>query len=189
MLTISLCIGLCVIIWIANGIWIWQAVKGQVTSEIFIHTAVGVFFTSLALELTIGQTDAWLHLGVGWLKVAGWILFIPSVILIFGSMMELSRKGKPTAYDPTDATTFVDTGIFHIIRQPITLGISIWSIALMMVFQSLPSLAGAVLVISCCWISARMESAYDIKKFGEKYEKYIQSVPMWNIFRGLQKDK
>ncbi len=154
---LTLCIGLCVIIWVANGNWIWHALREHIISEIYIHTAIGLFFTVLALELTVGATNAWSHLDIPWLKLAGWILFVPSVILVFGSMMELKRKGTPSTSDPTYTTRFVDSGIFHVIRQPITLGISTWSIALMMVFQSFPSIIIGAVVILCCWISARKE--------------------------------
>jgi len=187
MSTATLCIGLCIVIWVVNGVWIRQAVRDHVVSEIYIHTAVGVFFTLLALELTLGNSNAWPHLGIAWLKLVGWILFLPSMVLVFGSMLELNRRGRPTSNDPTNATAFVDTGIFHFIRQPITLGISIWSVALLFVFQSLPSLIAPLVVISCCWVSANKESAFDIMKFGERYKIYMQSVPMWNIFRGASK--
>ena len=187
MLALYLCVGLCAIIWIVNGIWIWHAAREHIISEIFIHMAMGVFFTLLALELTIGTTNVWSHFNISWVKLFGWVLFIPSVVLVFGSMMELKQRGKPGTYDPTETTSFVDTGIFHFIRQPITLGISIWSVALMMVFQSIPSIVTGMIVVFFCWISARKESDYDIVKFGEKYKVYMKSVPMWNIFSGLIK--
>jgi protein-S-isoprenylcysteine O-methyltransferase Ste14 len=82
---------------------------------------LGIFFTLLVLELTIDIRGAWMHFGIFWLEVIGWILYIPSAILVFGSIIELKRKGKPETYDPSYTTTFVDTGIYGIIRQPITL--------------------------------------------------------------------
>ena len=187
MSNLYLCIGLCVVIWIANGNWIRQAVREHIVSEIYIHTGIGLFFTVLALELTVGQADAWPHGGIAWLKWAGWILFIPSILLVFGSMLELRQKGKPGTSDPTDTTTFVDTGLFHIIRQPITLGISVWSVALMLVFQSVLSIVLGAAAVVCCWISARKESDYDIVKFGKRYEEYMAGVPMWNVFKGMLK--
>jgi protein-S-isoprenylcysteine O-methyltransferase Ste14 len=187
MAAVYLCIGLCVIIWGVNGNWIRHAVREHIVSEIYIHTAIGLFFTVLALELTLGSADAWSHLGISWLKMVGWLLFLPSIGLVFGSMLELKQKGRPSASDPTYTTSFVDTGLFHFIRQPITLGISVWSLALMMVFQSVLSIVIGLIVIYCCWISARKESEYDILKFGTKYEVYMAAVPMWNIFRGMIK--
>ncbi|MCK4475852.1 MAG: isoprenylcysteine carboxylmethyltransferase family protein [Methanophagales archaeon] len=189
MLAIYLCIGICAIIWIVNGIWIMQAVKERFTSEIYIHTGLGIFFTLLALELTVGIRGAWMHFGIFCLAVIGWILYIPSAILVFGSIIELKRKGKTETYDPSYTTTFVDTGMYSIIRQPITLGMAIWSIALILVFQSILSIILGIFVIFCCWISARKEAEYNVRKFGNEYKEYIKKVPMWNIFKGIRRSK
>jgi len=187
MLTIYLCISICVIIWIVNGIWLIQAVREHVTSEIYMHIGLGIFFSLLALELTVGMHGAWTHFGISWLALIGWILYIPSAILVFGSFIELKRKGKPETYDPSYTTTFVDTGVYGIIRQPITLGMAIWSIALILVFQSILSIILGLFVIFCCWVSARKESEYNTKKFGDKYREYMKRVPMWNIFKGIRR--
>jgi len=189
MLAMYLCIGICTIIWIANGIWIMQAVKERFTAEIYIHTGLGIFFTLLTLELTIGIRGAWTHFGIFWLEVIGWVLYIPSAILVFGSIVQLKRKGKPKTYDPSYTTTFVDTGMYGIIRQPITLGLAIWSIALILVFQSILSIILGISVIFCCWMSARKEAEYNINKFGDKYKEYMKKVPMWNIFKGISRIK
>ena len=173
-------------IWIVNGIWIMQAVKERFTSEIYIHTGLGIFFTLLALELTVGIRGAWTHLGIFWLAVIGWILYIPSATLVFGSLIQLKHKGKPETYDPSYTTAFVDTGIYGIIRQPITLGMAIWSIALICVFQSILSIILSIFVIFCCWMAAKKEAEHNVKKFGDKYKEYIKKVPMWNIFKGIR---
>jgi len=84
MLAMYLCIGICTIIWIANGIWIMQAVKERFTAEIYIHTGLGIFFTLLTLELTIGR-GAWMHFGIYWLSVIGSI----ALILDFQSILSI----------------------------------------------------------------------------------------------------
>ncbi|GAH57229.1 unnamed protein product [marine sediment metagenome] len=66
-----------------------------------------------------------MHFEIFWLAVVGWILYIPSAILVFGSLIQLKHKGKPETYDPSYTTTFVDKGIYGIIHQPITLGMAI----------------------------------------------------------------
>ena len=113
-----------------------------------------------------------------WLQVIGFVLYIPSSILILGSVVELKRKGKSETYDPFSTTTFVDTGTYGIIRQPITLGMTIWSIALILVFQSILSIILGILSIFCFWMSARKETEYNLKKFGDKYKEYMKKVPM-----------
>lgn len=86
-----------------------------------MHTGLGFFFTLLTLELTLGELGIWMQFDILWLQVIGYILYIPSAILVFGSMLELKRKGKPETADPTATTTFVDTGVYHVVRQPMTL--------------------------------------------------------------------
>ena len=49
MLTLCLCIGICMVIWIVNGRWLVESIKRHVTSEIYTHIGLGVFLTLLAL--------------------------------------------------------------------------------------------------------------------------------------------
>ena len=85
--------------------------RERVTSEVYIHIGLGIFFTLLTLELTLGILKLWAHSDVLWLQVIGLILYIPSAILVFGSIIELKRKGRPETFDPTYTTTFVHSGM------------------------------------------------------------------------------
>jgi len=107
--------------------------------------------------------------------------------LVAASKKALKTRGKPESADLTATTTFVDTGIYSIVRQPMTLGMAIWSVALILVFQSILAIILGVISIICFWMSARKEGEYDIGKFGDKYREYIKRTPMWNIFKGLRK--
>jgi len=184
-----LCVSICAVIWIVNGIWIIQAVREHVISEIYMHIGLGTFFTLLTLELTLAELGVWMRFDILWLQAIGYILYIPSGILVFGSMFELKRKGKPETADPTATTTFGDTGVYRLVRQPMTLGMAIWSIALILVFQSFLSIILGVLSAFCFWMGARKEVEHNIKKFGDAYKEYMKKVPMWNVFNGLRKVK
>ena len=187
MVSIYLGISICVIIWIVNGIWVIQAMREHIASEIYMHIGLGTFFSLLALELTIGTNGVWAHFEIIWLAVVGWVLFIPSAILVFGSMIELKHKGKPKSTDFTATTTFIDGGIYRFFRQPMTLGAAIWSIALVLVFQSILALMLGLVSLFCFWMAAKKESKYNIRKFGDAYQEYMKKVPMWNILKGLRK--
>ena len=184
---IYLCISICAIIWIVNGIWIIQAIREHIASEIYMHIGLGIIFSLLALELTIGKHGAWTHFEIFWLEVIGWILYIPSAILVFGSIIELKHKGKPKSADFTAATTFIDSGIYSFFRQPMTLGAAIGSVALVLDFQSILAVILGLVSLFCFWMSARKESEYNIRKFGDTYKEYMKKVPMWNILKGLRK--
>ncbi|MDI6885451.1 MAG: NnrU family protein [archaeon] len=181
-----LCVGICAIIWIVNGRWIIQAIREQVTSEIYMHLGLSIFFTLLTLELTLGTFKLWRQLDIPWLTVVGLLLYVPSGYLVASSLYALKHKGKPKTTDFTASTTLVDTGIYSLVRQPMTLGMAIWSIALILVFQAIIAVILGVISLFCFWMSAREESEYDIRKFGNAYKEYMQNVPMWNILKGLR---
>lgn len=181
-----ICISICTVIWIANGVWIVQAARQRFTAEIYVHTGLGLFFTLLTLELTVGFRGAWTHLDIPWLQITGWILFLPSALLVICPIIQLQLKGRPETYDFSYSTVFIDTGMYGIIRQPITLGLALWSLALILVFQSALSLILGIIVIFCSRMSAVKEADYNIKKFGDIYKDYINRVPLWNIFKGIR---
>jgi protein-S-isoprenylcysteine O-methyltransferase Ste14 len=184
-----LVIGICAIIWFVNGRWLLHAVREHITSEIYMHTGLGLFFSLLTLELALGLAGAWLHYELWWLELTGLLLYIPAGILVFGSMLELKRKGRADAStgDFTATTTLIDTGLYSMIREPMTLGMAIWSVSLVLLFQSLLALVLGVIAFCCFWMAARTEDEYNIRKFGDAYRAYRQRVPLWNVFRKRKK--
>ncbi len=186
MLNLYLCIGICIVIWIINGRWLVESIKSHVTSEIYTHTGLGLFLTLLTLELTIGLQGSWTHFNIRWLEIIGWFLYVPAAFFVFGAIATLQHKGKPVG-EMTETTTIVTTGIYGLIRQPMTLGMFIWSIALIMVFQSVVSIILCVPSALCFFFAAKNDTANNIKKFGDDYEAYMKKVPMWDIFKGLRR--
>jgi protein-S-isoprenylcysteine O-methyltransferase Ste14 len=182
-----LCVGICAIIWIVNGRYIIQAMREHMTSEIYMHTGLAMFFTLLTFGSALGTFKLWGQLGIRWLTIVGLLLYIPSGYLVALSMHALKYKGKPKNTDFTATTTFIDSGIYSFVRQPMTLGMAMWSVALILVFQSILAVILGVVSLFCFWISARKESEYDIRKFGNAYKEYMKKVPMWNISKGLRK--
>ena len=77
-------------------------------------------------------------------------------------MLELKRNGEPGTADPTATTTFVDTGVYHVVRQPMTLGMAIWTIALILGSQSIISIILGIISSFCFWVGARKEVEYNI---------------------------
>ena len=100
----------------------------------------------------------------------------------------LKHKANPDGGKLDATTVFVDSGIYGIVRQPMTVGMAIWSIALVLVFQSLLSLILGVACVLSFWLSATKEGEHNISKFGETYKQYMQKVPMWNVLSGLLKE-
>lgn len=185
-----LCVGICAIIWIVNGRWIIHSAREHITGEIYNHTGLGIFFTLLVLELILGEAGMWTRANISWLQIIGYILYIPSAFLVFDSMIQLKHKGKSKAGDalaPHGTTVVVDTGIYGIIRHPMWLGMAIWSIALVLVFQSILSIVLSTVAIVCFRMGALKEDEFNVKEFGDAYREYMKRVPTWNFLKGLRK--
>jgi protein-S-isoprenylcysteine O-methyltransferase Ste14 len=181
-----LCAVICAVIWIVNGRCIIQSAKEHITGEIYSHTGLGIFFTLLTLELILGEAGMWTHTTISWLQIIGYILYIPSAFLVFGSMIQLKHKGKAKTLAPHGTTTVVQTGIYGIVRHPMWLGMAIWSVALIMVFQSVFSIVLSTVAVVCFRMGATKEDEFNINEFGDEYKEYMKKVPMWNIIKGLK---
>ena len=185
-----LCVGICATIWIVNGRWIIHSAREHITGEIYSHTGLGIFFPLLTLELILGEAGMWMQADISWLQITGYILYIPSAFLVFGPMTQLKHKGKSKtggALAPHGTTVVVDTGIYGIIRHPMWLGMAIWSIALVLVFQSILSILLSTVAVVFFRMGAIKEDEFNLKEFGDAYRKYMKKVPTWNVFTGLRK--
>jgi protein-S-isoprenylcysteine O-methyltransferase Ste14 len=172
-------------VWIVNIKEIIHAVKKRMPSEIYIHAGLGLFFSIMIIEWTLGAFGYWERLNIFSLKIIGFILFIPSFYLEWTSHEMLKHKANPEGGKLDATTVFVDSGIYSTVRQPMTLGMAVWSIALILVFQSLLSLTLGLACVLSFWLSATKEGEHNISKFGEAYKEYMQKVPMWDVLNGL----
>jgi protein-S-isoprenylcysteine O-methyltransferase Ste14 len=137
------------------------------------HGGTGLFFTSLFLSLGLDKTGYLAD--ILWLKIIGFILLIPAIILFIAAMVSIARG------------SLVKTGISGIVRHPMYLGTALAAFALMLVFQSILSIVLGIPAIVFLWIAGTLEDTHNIERFGDGYRKYMSSVPRWNIFKGLQK--
>lgn len=183
MLNFWLCIGFCAIIWIFNGYSIVHAIREKIIAELFMHTGMGIFFSVMVLELTIGNGGAWQRLDSSWLQIVGFVLYLPSAYLVIASIIALRHMGKARGKDFTESTMLIRKGLYGRIRQPMSLGLAIWSVAFILVFQSVPATVLCILSFVCFWLAARTEGKHNIRKFGDEYQEYMNKVPMWNFFR------
>jgi protein-S-isoprenylcysteine O-methyltransferase Ste14 len=181
-----ICVAICAVIWILNGRCIFQSARERISGEVYTHTGLGVFFTLLTLELVLGEAGAWMRGNISWLQIVGYILYVPSAFLVFGSMIELKHKGKAKTLAPHGTARLVQTGIYGIVRHPMWLGMAIWSTALILIFQSILSVILGAVAIVCFRMGTTREDEFNIKEFGDAYREYGKRVPMWNAFKGLR---
>jgi protein-S-isoprenylcysteine O-methyltransferase Ste14 len=180
----------CVAIWVINGRHIIQSTKRGLINDVYAHTGLGIFFTLLALEYTLSGTEVWPQWHIGWLRILGFALYAPAATLVFGSIIQLHHKGQArqgSALLEYGTTTVVDSGVYRLVQHPMWLGMIIWSIALIAVSQSVTGIVMGVTAAHLFRMAAIKEREFNIKRFGEPYRKYINRVPMWNIFAGLRK--
>jgi len=181
---------ICAAIWVINGRHIAGGVRNRISCEIYAHFGLGIFFTLLALEYVLGGTEVWIQGNILWVRTLGFALYAPAAIFVFGSMIELHRKGEAGDSDALSShgtTVVVESGVFRVARHPMWLGMSIWSVALILISQSVPAIVLGILALNLFRVAAVKETEFNIEKFGTPYQEYVKRVPLWNIFRGLRK--
>ena len=174
------------LIWIINGKSIVYGITEKVPGEIYHHTGIGIFLTLIAMEKFFKKAEIFIVFDILWLKLIGYVLFIPSALFIFSSLYQLKVKGKADSLGPQGTNRLVDTGVFRIVRHPMWVGFSLWSFALILCFQSLLSFVLSMISIICFRIASIEEDNEGIKAFGNDYYEYIKIVPMWNFAKGLK---
>lgn len=137
------------------------------------HGGSGLFFSSLLLSLGMHQTGE--IADIIWLKIIGFVLIIPAVILIAAAMASIPKEG------------LVKTGILGIVRHPMYLGTIIASIALILIFQSILSMILSVSAIILLGLASKLEENDNIERFGDSYKEHMARVPKWNVFKGIKK--
>jgi len=176
---------ICAIIWIFfTGILIPERKGKRIISEIYGHCGMSFILSSLVLGL--GKVGT--HYDIFPLKMIGFALFIPAVFLIVSPIIALKGRGKPKSKDFTTTTSLVTTGIYQIVRHPMSLGMVIGAIGLMLTFQSILSVILGTAAIFCLYIYSKKEDTFNIEQFEDSYKEYMKKVPMWNIIiKGLRK--
>jgi len=182
---------ICALIWIVNIKFIVQAIREQTQSEIYAHVGLPLYLTLADLSLSQPQIGKGLA-EILWLRITGLILFLPSAFFVLVPIVTLEHEGKSKTsasplLSPLEATIMLDTGIFKIIRHPLYFGTALWSVALILISQSILSILLGGGAIFCFWMASRKEDEFNIKKFGDRYRDYMKKVPRWNVFRGLRK--
>lgn len=162
--------------------WLIPVIRKRIICEIYEACGLGGVFTLMIL----GLGGVWTQFNVAPLRIIGFVLYAPAAFFVVSSFIALRRKGKPeTGWEST--TIMIESSVFGIVRHPLYLGTAIWTVGLMLVFQSIPSTILGIVDVFCFWMASRREDAFNIEKFGEGYKEYMRRVPMWNAFKSLRK--
>ena len=116
----------------------------------------------------------------------GWVIWAISVVLGWMPIFVLKKRGgvkKGKSYVHT--TTLVKTGIYSIVRHPqYTAGI-LFSLALILISQSMLNAAIGAIVIPLLYIDILMADKHEVEKFGDEYRHYMRKVPRTNFILGI----
>lgn len=170
---------LLLIIWGFNGKKIHYGLKNKISGEVYHHLGMALFFTIIAVERFTNISLFSPRLDIFWLKIAGFILFIPSAFFIFGSLYQLKFNKNNLSISKENTQNLIETGVFGIARHPMWLGFSIWSFALLLRFQSIFTLVLFIVAVFCFLIASIKEDNEAIKIFGDKYLEYMNRVSLW----------
>jgi protein-S-isoprenylcysteine O-methyltransferase Ste14 len=168
-------------LWIGIFIfWLIPMIQQRIIYEIFEAAGLGGFLTLLILGLGGFIT----HYDIRILRIIGFILYAPTAFFVIPTFAILKHKGKPkSGWEHT--TIMINSSIFRIVRHPLYLGTALWTMALMLIFQSLSATILGIAVIGCCWMASKKEDEFNINKFGNDYLEYMKEVPRWNAIKGL----
>jgi protein-S-isoprenylcysteine O-methyltransferase Ste14 len=175
--------GALAVVWGFNIAWTVDSLRRGVRSGLFMHLGLGLLLSIPVAELSLGARTPWPRSDSGPARLFGLALYVPSAVLVVATFIALKRRGR--ARDLTESSELVTTGVFALVRQPMTLGVALWAVAVVLVFQSLFSAGLAVATVVLMRLAARGEAEYNRRKFGQAYTEYARRVPMWNIFQSL----
>jgi protein-S-isoprenylcysteine O-methyltransferase Ste14 len=126
-----------------------------------------------------------------WVNIAvityfGWILLFLGCGFFILPGWDFKRRGKsPEGKSVVRTTVVVDSGFYSVVRHPmylgwvlIILGLVLMSLHMVTVIIGIPSMVLA-------YQSMFMEEEMNIKKFGDAYRKYMETVPRMNIIKGI----
>jgi len=169
----------CIAIWIGITFgWLLPVIRRRIVYEIYEALGLGGFFSLLALNLGGSLTSY----DIPALRIIGFVLYLPAIFFVGLAFINLRHKGKPEdAWERT--TVVIQTGVYGMVRHPLYFGTTIWTVGVMLVFPSVPTILLGLACIACFCIASRKEDDYNIEKFGPAYKEYMQKVPMFNVFK------
>lgn len=120
------------------------------------------------------------------LVYAGWIVLGIGLTLILLAIVTLRAKGRPAeGKDFASTTTLVRDGIYGVVRHPLYLGWLLMYVAAILFSQHWIVATLAVLGTACIIQITRQEDRHLIGRFGDAYERYMDSVPAMNLAIGI----
>lgn len=108
------------------------------------------------------------------------LIRIPLGLAFIGAAAYFAREGMRSVFGEVRAEPAVLTaGIFGRVRHPIYLGCILFYVGLVIFTLSIISSVICAIIIGFYHYISRYEERKLLNKFGQEYERYMESVPMW----------
>ncbi len=110
------------------------------------------------------------------------------IVLLLLPMFVLRGKGRvPKGKSYVETEVLVDTGIYAIVRHPQYLGWLLMYPTLILFNPHWLLAVVGVLGMVCLYLISSQEDKRLVEKFGEPYERYMESVPRMNLLAGVMR--
>lgn len=117
------------------------------------------------------------HAVLGELRIVAWIAFGIGWALIILSIVALRRKGTKT---------LIDSGVYAVVRHPMYAGGIFFYVYMSLWAQHWIIAIIAIVGVVCVYLTMKIEEEERcIKRFGNAYGQYMQSVPRANLLIGV----
>ena len=143
--------------------------------EIYEACGLGFFFSLMVL---ISFNGIWVQ-NHAFLKIIGFILYVPAALFVISSFIALKHRGKPTrGWEET--IVLINSGIYRIVRHPMYLGTTLFTISFILIAQSIPSTILGIVAIFCFLMAStsKEEDSFNLAKFGDEYREYMKRT-LW----------
>jgi protein-S-isoprenylcysteine O-methyltransferase Ste14 len=119
-------------------------------------------------------------------RTAGWVILIFSSVFGWFPIYTLKKwGGVPKGKSYMKTTRVVDRGLYAIVRHPQYFAGILLGLGLALVAQHWLVAALGIIVMVICYMGMFEEDRSALAKYGEAYQRYMDSVPRANPFLGI----
>ncbi len=123
--------------------------------------------------------------GSSTVRNVGWIILWISAVFGWLPVYTFKKWGRTKGRSYVHTTVLVDRGIYAVVRHPQYLAGMLIGLALPLIAQHwIVAIPGAIAIV-IYYTDTFAEEKSAIEKFGEDYERYMESVPRVNFILGL----
>jgi protein-S-isoprenylcysteine O-methyltransferase Ste14 len=142
------------------------------------HGIARFFAFESVFILALLNYKAWFSDPFSPVQILSWLLLIISAWAVISGYLLLKREGKPDS-NFENTSQLVKSGLYSYIRHPLYLSIFLLGTGIMMKNPQKLQLILATINLIAVFITAKIEEAEMIRKFGSEYRLYMKETKMF----------